>query len=154
LNTEGTKPDDAIKASIELGLLYVRERRLTEANERFARLKAKATEWRDPIAARTANLTGRLGLAIVLAHENNEAEASNKLFHEIITDPLPKFGNGAQKGERTGAMMIWRILLRYHDLSQAVSDALDRNAANLGKTKLEPPALEQLRSSSRVGKKE
>ncbi|MCI0703531.1 MAG: serine/threonine protein kinase [Planctomycetia bacterium] len=148
LNSEGTKPDDAIKASIELGLLYLKERRLTEATERFERLKAKASDWRDFQAARSANLAGRLGQAVVLAHDN-KAQASNKLFLEVVTDPTPKFG---PKGDRGGAAVSW-LLLRYPDLSLAVTDALNRNAANLGKTKLEPDKLEQLRSPPRVGKK-
>jgi serine/threonine-protein kinase len=46
------------------------------------------------------------------------------------------------------------VLLRYPDLSSAVSDALNRNAANLNKTKLEPAALEQLRSPHRGVKKD
>jgi serine/threonine-protein kinase len=155
LNSEATRPEDAIKASVELGLLYVKEHRLGEATERFERLKRKSTEWRDPIAARSANITGRLGLAVVLAHENNKAEASNKLFLEVVTEPPPKFGGkfDGSKGDRGAATVSW-TLLRYPDLSNAVSDALNRNAANLGKTKLEPPALEQLRSPQRVGKKE
>lgn len=145
LNTEGTRHEDAIRASVELGLLYVREHRLAEAAERFERLKGKATDWRDFQAARLAGITGRLGLAVVLAHEDR-AEASNRLFVEAIAEPRPKF-------ERSGVGVNW-ALLRYPDLSQAVSEALERNAANLGKSKLEPAALEQLRSPQRVGKKE
>jgi serine/threonine-protein kinase len=151
LNSEGTKPDDAIKASIELGLLYVKERRLQEATERFDRLRLKEKEWRDQVAARSALLAGRLGMAVVQAHEN-KAEASNKLFLDVVTDP-PKFGPGGPKGDRGAAAVSW-LLLRYPDLSLAVTDALNRNAANLGKTKLEPAALEQLRSPQRLGKRE
>jgi serine/threonine-protein kinase len=150
LNTEGTKPEDAIKASVELGLLYVKERRLGEAAERFEKLKSREKEWRDLFVARSANLTGRLGQAVVLAHEN-KAEQSNKLFVEIVTEPVAKFGG--PKSERGVANVSW-TLLRYPELSAAVSDALNRNAANLGKAKLDPPALEQLRSPHRGGKKE
>ena len=46
------------------------------------------------------------------------------------------------------------LLLRYPDLSSAVSDALNRNAANLGKAKLDPPVLEQLRSPHRAAKRD
>ena len=151
LNTEGTKPEDAIKASIELGLLYVKEHRLPEAAERFEKLKAREKEWRDPIAARSASLAGRLGLAVTLAHDNTKAEASNKLFVEVVTEQPPKFGG--PKFDRNAATVSW-LLLRHPDLSNAVSDALNRNAVNLGKTRLEPPVLEQLRSPQRVGKKD
>jgi eukaryotic-like serine/threonine-protein kinase len=154
LNTEGTKPDEAIKASIELGLLYVNEHRFAEATERFDRLKARALEWRDLFASRSASITGRLGLAVVLAHEGN-AEASNKLFTEVVTESPPKFGGkfDGSKSDRAVAAVNW-TLLRYPELSHAVADALNRNAANLGKTRLEPAALEQFRSPPRVGKKE
>jgi serine/threonine-protein kinase len=150
LNSEDTKPDDAIKASLELGLLYLKEHRLAEAADRFERLRAREREWRDPVAARTASLTGRLGLAVVLAHEKDKAEASNKLFLEIVTEPLPKFGG--PKFERSIVTASW-VLLRFPDLSNAVTDALNRNAVNLGKTKLEPQ-LEQLRSPQRIGAKD
>ncbi len=147
LNTEGTKPDDAIKASVELGLLYVKERRLPEATDRFEKLRKREGEWQ-PIPARTASVAGRLGLAVVLAQEN-KAEASNKLFLEVVLEQ-PKLG---PKVDRAVGAVSW-TLLRHPDLSHAVSDALNRNAANLGKTKLDPPALEQLRSPTRVGKKD
>jgi serine/threonine-protein kinase len=151
LNGKGTDPDDVVKASIELGLLYVKEHRLADATDRFERLKGKSTDWwrSDPNASRSANLTSRMGLAVVLANED-KADASNKLFLEVINEPLPKF---IPKGERSTASAN-RTLLRYPDLSHAVSDALNRNAANLGKTKLEPASLEQLRSLQRVGKKD
>ncbi len=153
LNTEGTKPDDAIKASIELGLLYTKERRLPEANDRFEKLKGREKEWRDLVAARAASVTGRLGLAVVLAHEN-KPEPSNRLFLDVVQEQPPKFGGpGVPKVDRSVVTVSW-TLLRYPDLSYAVSDALNRNAANLNKTKLEPAALEQLRSPPRVGKKD
>jgi serine/threonine-protein kinase len=145
LNTEGTRHDDAIRASVELGLLYVRENRLDEATARFERLKGKAADWRDFQAARTAGVAGRLGLAVVLAHENR-AEASNRLFLDVVGEQRPKL-------DRTGAT-VHSALMRYPDLSQAVAEALGRNAANLGKSKLEPAALEQLRNPQRAGKKE
>lgn len=155
LNTETTSPTDAIKASVELGLLYLKELRLPEATARFDKLRTRSAQWADPIAARSGSVAGRLGLAVVLAHENKH-EPSNKLFVEVVSEPfvLPKFPKDkGDKADRTGAAVSW-VLLRYPDLSLAVSDALNRNAANMGKTKLDPPALEQLRTLSRPGKKD
>lgn len=153
LNSEGTRPEDAIKASIELGLLYIKERKLTEANDRFAKLASREREWRDP-EAKWARIAGRCGQAVVLAHEN-KADPSNKLFLEVITEPpgpTSKFGppGGSSKGDRSAVTVNW-TLLRYPDLGVAVCDALDRNAENLGRTKLEPP-LEHLRSPQRAKK--
>ena len=150
LNTEGSKPDDVLRASVELGLLYVKEHRLPDATDRFEKLRLRGADSRDQGAARSANLAARLGQAVVLAHKN-EAEPSNKLVMDVVTD-APKFGPGGPKGDRS-ATLSW-LLLRYPDLSSAVSDALNRNAANLGKAKLDPPALEQLRSPHRAAKKD
>lgn len=149
LNTENTPPVDVIKASIELGLLYLKEHRLPEADRRFGLLKDK--RWTDGTATRTANLAGRLGQAVVLAHEN-KAEASNKLFLDVVNEPLPKFIPGGPKVDRSAATVSW-TLLRHPDLSNAVTEALNRNAANLGKSRLEP-ALEQLRAPQRAIKKD
>ncbi len=148
---EDPNPDDAIKASIELGLLYIKEHRLDDAEKRFKILRDKKLgDPRGP-QARSANFAGRLGQAVVLAHKN-EAEPSNKLFLEVMAD-AQKFTPGGPKGGDRSATLSW-LLLRYPDLSSAVSDALNRNAANLGKAKLDPPALEQLRSPHRAAKKD
>ncbi len=156
LTAETSLPADVIKASVELGLLYLRELRLPEASARFEKLRVRAGQWADPIAARSGSVAGRLGLAVVLAHEN-KAEASIALFKEVVTEPLvlPKFPpkDKPDKPDRTGAAVSW-VLLRYPDLSSAVSDALNRNAANLNKSKLDPQALENLRTLNRPGKKE
>jgi serine/threonine-protein kinase len=151
LRSDVAKPDEITRASVELGLLYLQERRLPDATDRFGKLRQRGEEWRDPIASRTATTAGRLGQAVVLAHED-KAEQSNKLFLEVVNDPAPKLGPGVPKSDRFAVSVSW-TLLRYPDLSAAVSDALNCNAANLGKPKLET-ALEQLRSPQRVGKKE
>ncbi len=151
LNFGKTKPDDVLKASVELGLLYVKEHRLPDATDRFEELKQRGADWKNPVANRSANFAGRLGQAVVLAHKN-EAEPSNKLVMDVVTD-AQRFGPGGPKGGDRSATLSW-LLLRYPDLSSAVSDALNRNAANLGKAKLDPPALEQLRSPHRAAKKD
>lgn len=148
LNNEATGPETAVKASIELGLLYLKERQFPEADKRFETLKNKPLP--EP-HKRAAYLTGRLGQAVVLASKN-EAEASNKLFLEIVTEPPPKLPKIEPKGDRLSVSVSW-TLLRYPEMSAAVSDALNRNAANLGRPRLEGP-LEQLRSPARVGKKD
>ena len=56
-------------------------------------------------------------------------------------------------------MRIKGVGSEYSDLLEAAgvdspSELANRNAANLGKAKLEPASLEQLRSPQRVGKKE
>ena len=73
------------------------------------------------------------GVCLRVLNDRGEAEeALQEVFVKIWT-----------KADRF-AVSVSGNLLRYPELSAAVSDALNRNAANLGKTKLEP-ALEQLR---------
>jgi serine/threonine-protein kinase len=146
LNSEATNPETAVKASIELGLLYLKEHHFADAEKRFEVLKNKPLP--EP-HKRTAYITGRLGSAVVLAHKN-EAEASNKLFLEVVNEPPPK--PIGPKADRFGVTVSW-TLLRFPELSAAVSDALNRNAANLGKPRLDGP-LEALRSPPRVGKRD
>ncbi len=150
LNTEGAKPDEVIRASIELGLLLLKERRAAEANERFEKLKARAADFRDQVAARTGNLIARLGIAVVLAHEQKTKE-SYELFEKLVAEQPPKFSGAKSDGvrfDRPAAAVTW-LLFRHPDLGTAVADALNRDAVGLGKTKLEPAVLEQIRNSQR-----
>jgi eukaryotic-like serine/threonine-protein kinase len=71
---------------------------------------------------------------------------------DVLNETFPKLVP-KDKGDRAGGGLI-SLLLRYPDLSLAVADALNRNAANLNKAKLEPQGLENLRTLNRPGKKE
>ncbi len=152
LGADGVKPDEVIRAAVELGRLYVAERRFGEAAAQFDALKARGAKWGgDPVAARFATLAGRLGAAVVLANEN-KAEASHKLFVEVVTEQAAKPA-GPKPDHPRGASLNW-LLLRHPELGEAVADALNRNLANLipPRARLDPPALEQLRAAPRVGK--
>jgi serine/threonine-protein kinase len=153
LANRDTRPDDIIKGSIELGLLLVREHRLDEADRQFQKLEREPFD-KYPVAARTANMVGRLGQAVALAYRDQKeaAERSLDLFLRVLTEPPGKFGKLLDKDR--GYQVVANVLIRYPDLAQAVADAVNRNAVTLGKTKLGPPALELLRSPPRVGKKE
>jgi serine/threonine-protein kinase len=127
-------PAEWFEASLELGLLYVRERRLAEAdrvfedleNSRQGRPGGKAVF--DP-----AEVAGRLGRAVVLAYQD-EPRKSNDLFEKAVAGPPKRSAFDRDK-----------FLLAHPDLCQAVADALNRNAENLGLTRL-PPTLEWLRT--------
>lgn len=157
LTSRDTRPDDIVIGSIELGLLYVRERRLDEADQRFKKLEAEQFD-RLPLTNRTANLAGRLGQAVVQAYRDlpDAAERSNEMFARAVADPYPKFSGKTDKSDKDnrGYQAVVGILLRHPNLAQAVADALNRNAAALGKAKLEPITLEWLRSPPRTGKKD
>ncbi|MCE9563758.1 MAG: serine/threonine protein kinase [Planctomycetes bacterium] len=161
LENRNTTPDKLVRWSIELGLLYVKEHRLDEAEARFRKLESEQfspiifPKKQDPdsVAARDASAAGRIGEAVVLAHRDTPqaARASNDLVMRVIETPFPRFPlklGGPDKG--LAAVEAFR--LRHPDLGQALSDALNRNAIMLDKTKLEPGSLELLRTTPRVGK--
>jgi eukaryotic-like serine/threonine-protein kinase len=158
-------PEKMLKGSIELGLLYVRERRFEEAKETFEQLELAKFDIpkkpdgdkkpdADSFAARHTNMAGRLGQAVVLAHSDNAAaaQASNDLVLKVLNDPFPR-STKFDKADR-GYSAVTDFLLRYPDtgLAQSLADALNHNAATLGRTRLEPAALEQLRTPLKGGK--
>ncbi len=134
--SRATKPADAIGAAVELGLLYVRERRLDDADKVFEELKQERFDRTAGKAAalNPARLVGQLGQAVVLAHRD-KAKESNELF----TQAIPARGPGQRAVEL--------FLFAHPDFGQAVADALNRNAENLGEKKLSE-RLEWLRTPS------
>jgi len=149
LNARGTKGDDWTAASIELGLLYLRDGRLDEARDRFDAMEKERLD--GPLATGAAHLAGRLGRAVVVAYRDADptaAGASVKLFAEALAGPLPKLPG---KGDKV--QYVQAFLLRHPALAEAVAEALARDAVNLAPTKL-PAALEALRTPRGVTKKD
>lgn len=152
LDKRGAGSQDVINHSIELGLTYVREHRFEDADARFAKLE-KEQFAKEPFLTRTAGITGRLGQAIVMAYREmpTAAQQSNDLFLKALVDPFPKIPAKGDKYDR-GYQVVAPILLRHPDLGQAVAETLNRNSLALGKSKLEPNALELLRTPPKAGK--
>lgn len=129
-----TTPVEWFEASIELGLLYVRERRLDESEKIFKEIElAKAAR---PLAKATvdmAELVGRMGQAVVLA-ARDKAKDSNDSFEKALAGP-----------PRVVPVQRDKFLLAHPELGQAVADALNRNAENLSAVKLSAQ-LEWLRT--------
>ena len=115
----------ALGHNLELGLYYLKEDRLEDADQFFKGLIDNSA--RMP-AYRTL---GRLGHAIVLARQNHAAE-SNQLFMELLnTNP------------KRGAPQI-QFFLNEARLRYEIARALEYNKANLRGQPL-PPKLEELR---------
>ena len=139
-----SKMDEVIRASTELGLLYVRERRLDEAHDRFKKLELETP--------RTAVISGRLGQAVVLAYRDSKdpktnATESNNLVMKLVAEPPP---SPKSKKDEKPFQVIANFLKQHQDLAQALSDALTRNMTTLGLSRLDQPALELLRTPPRV----
>ncbi|MDB5307420.1 MAG: prkC 34 [Gemmataceae bacterium] len=151
LEDRHTAGDRWIAASVELGLLYLREGRPDEAQARFESMEKE--QLIPPRTTEEAHFAGRLGRAVVMAYRDNDphhpqaAHESIELFTKAFAGPLPK----KDKGDRVDTVR-W-FLFRHPDLAQAVSEALNRDAINTGQAKLSQP-LEALRSPRGLTKKE
>ena len=130
VTSRATKPADYLAAAIELGLLYVKEGRPADAERVFKSLGP------DGPARTEAALVAHLGQAIVLA-ARDKAKESNQAVIDAV-------GRGG-----ASLALLDQVLFKHPDLSQALAEALDRNAANLGVAKL-PPALDWLRTPAGV----
>jgi hypothetical protein len=133
--SRSSKPAEWFDASLALALLYVRERRLDEAEAVFKELEAERPE-RIPPAKEASSphvLAGRLGRGIVLAYRDRAKESNDQIERALFGPP------------RVPSLALDRFFLAHPDLAQALGIALDRNAENLNTPKL-PDRLEWLRT--------
>ncbi len=168
IDSRTTRPDEIIAASIELAVLYVRQRRLDEADRRFAQLEREQFD-KQPLPkldkglslTRAAQLAGQLGRVAVAAfrpdadpHKVNERLL--KILEGAVVPGGPPFGPKAGKTDRydRAYALVSTLVVRYPDLGELLAEALDRNAAALNLVSLTPPVLEQLRRPPRLGKRD
>ncbi|MGL6094972.1 MAG: serine/threonine-protein kinase [Fimbriiglobus sp.] len=131
LASRSSKPLELLDAAVELGLLYVRDRRFDEAEKVFREMDQDRPGPKFLLGP--AVVAGRLGQAIVLAYRDKPKE-SNELFERTVTGP-----------PRPTPLVVNKFLVDHPDFAQAVAEALTRNAENLGLPKL-PDRLEWLRT--------
>lgn len=135
MESRAAKPEEVFDAAAELGLLYVRERRLDDAEKLFEEMRQER-----PVGPKNrpprSLLVGQLGRAVILAHRDRAKESAD-LFVQLSARPN-------QRGLET-------FLFSHPEFGQAVADALDRNAENLSPNKL-PAQLEWLRTPSGLTK--
>jgi len=125
--TDGARRQVGLQHHLELGLLYLKDDRLEEADRFFLSLINPAKVW-------SYRTLGRFGRAIVLARQD-QADKSNELFLELV-------GNKAKGGPEQMRFFLNQPQLRYE-----IARALEYNKANLGKAL--PPELERLREPPR-----
>lgn len=127
---EHTKPgnieklDEAVglKFSIQLGLLYLEERRLKEAEAFFKELEEKTPQ--------SYRFLGRVGKAMVLAFRD-QPEESNKQFKQLLfpgkISPKDKL---LKKDKTDRPLTLFPVTLRYPPLMEMVARALNHNYLN------------------------
>ncbi|QEL16150.1 serine/threonine-protein kinase [Limnoglobus roseus] len=128
---------EVIDASIDLGLLYVKEHRYPEAEKVFHQLEHEKPDRARPVNPQfpVQATVSRLGIGIVQAHQD-KAKDSIATFRSAI-DPLRK---------PLALGLLQQFLMEHRDLVLAVAEAVQRDADNLPKGEKFPLALEKLRS--------
>jgi serine/threonine-protein kinase len=134
-----------LDAAVQLGTLYLDQRRLDEADAFFKELREKP-----PGEFRIYTAWGRIGQAAVLAFQN-KAEESNKLFLELEKFRPPMFDKGRPGGDwgrfmKRGPLeagMEMSLMMFQPAVRRIVVEALNYNAANLPEPL--PAELERLR---------
>ena len=140
LENRQTSAADFTNASIELGLLYVRDRRFEKARKVFDDLEKEKPEARGPLPKSQGTppqiLAAKFGQAIVLAHQD-KADESIALFGAVTAPP---------KGPAQ-PVHLYKFLMDHPELSMAIAEALQRDQDNLKGKKL-PTNLDWLRTPS------
>ena len=138
LHERGTKSSEVVDASIELGLLLMKERRFVEAGKVFVSLENEKFDPKGVFAQHV--VAAKLGQGILLAHQD-KAKESIEAFKNVVAT-ISKGGNPKNPGPGT---IRFNLFLREHrELSQAVAEAIQRDVDNLKGEKF--PTLDFLRS--------
>ena len=137
IESRQSKPPEVLDAALSLGVLYVRERRLGDADGVFKEIEAERIERLLPQkgqAIKTNELAGRLGQAVVLAHRDKPKESNDKFEQALLTLTKPAVNQ------------LDKFFLAHPEFTQAVAEAVNRNADNLAPGEKMPARLEWLRT--------
>jgi eukaryotic-like serine/threonine-protein kinase len=128
---------EVIDASIELGLLYLKERRFAEAEKVFTKLGQEKPASSRPVDRDfpTHSIASQFGLGIVYAHQD-KAKESVAVLRSAIEPHTKKLG---QLGR------YQQFFAEHRDFALALADAIQRDTDNL-KTERLPVILDRLRS--------
>ena len=138
IDSTKTQPDDALSAAIQLGLLYVQERRWAEADALFKEMESGNLFRGNRPQEMMFVIAGKLGKGVSLAQQD-KAEESNQAFVEVVTSAnRPPRPPGEFKGRPNppgspgpaGASFAQQFFFRHPDLSRAVAEAVTRNGEN------------------------
>jgi eukaryotic-like serine/threonine-protein kinase len=134
-------PREQLQAGIDLGILYLKEHRLEEAEKLFVEmeslpLRPQLTDPQKSIPL-PASVVGKLGRCMVLAH-HDQAKESIQLLESVLQGT-------ARTQLRTG---MEKLCFEFGEFGQMLSAAINRNVENLPKDTKLSPLVEWLRSPS------
>lgn len=131
-NTDRVRMHQALAAYLDLGLFYLDQWRIDDAERLFGQLENKQL-------ARPYQFLGELGRAMVLAFRDKPDE-SNRLFLKLLTDKKPN-PDWAE----------FQVLQKQNpQLRQTIARALDHNSANATASAPFPRELENLRKAPAI----
>ncbi len=132
--TRGSSSDEVIDASLELGLLYLNERRYADAEKVFQELEKEKFDTRGKLAFGAMHIVAaKCGQAMVLS-SRDQAKDSFDAFRAAL-GPAPR---GVQ-------VRFPEFLAKHLEFAEAIAEALHRNSTNLKSEKI-PTQLEFLAS--------
>jgi serine/threonine-protein kinase len=136
LDKRGATPAEVIDASLDLGLLYVKERRFADAEKVFHQLEQEKPDRPKQQDAQfpAYRIAAHLGSGVVLAHQDKARESVAAFTAALNAVP--------RKAVSVGRLQ--QFFADHRDLALAVAEAVQRDAENLKGERL--PTLERLRS--------
>lgn len=138
LDKRSATPNEVIDASLDLGLLYLKEHRLAEAEKVFVQLGDEKPDGRArPIDNQfpAYSIASKLGLGLVLSLQD-KARESNATLRSAIES----------LGKKPLALgRLQEFFANHRDFTLSIAEAVQRNTDNLKGERL-PPVLERLRS--------
>jgi serine/threonine-protein kinase len=127
-----------LNAQIDLAAYYFRKNRIDDAEKLFHGLIERNYHDKPPNSAEHPyRVLGRFGLALVLAWHDKAKDSLDQLTHFVA--PLQSIPNGLY-------LQGIPVPVNNPELRRLLAEALNRDAKNLKKEKLEPPYLESLRN--------
>ena len=132
-------PTAAFEAAVALGLLYLRDRRLDDADKVF--VDVEAGKYDRPGGVRPAQFVGRLGQAAVSAQRDRVKETVELLDKAFAG--LPKLQAG---------VLADRVLVGHPELARAVADAVNRLSDNMLPPNSLPTHFDWLRSPAALAR--
>ncbi|HEV3143986.1 MAG TPA: serine/threonine-protein kinase [Gemmataceae bacterium] len=126
-----------MNAQIDLAAYYFKKNRIDDAEKLFKSLAERNYHDKPPDASEHPyRILGRFGLALVLAWRDKAKESLDQLTRMIA--PMQPIPNGLH-------LQGIPVPVNNLELRRLLAEALNRDAKNLKKDKLDPPYLENLR---------